>query len=141
MKKFYINVLALIVFLSLSIEQSALCAEGVDIKELKKVKNITTIFNKKPKNNAPKELKIKDIPADTSTFNTFQEDDDILFSNSKDEAGLVEASDKKTNKVKKAQPRTFFSFIHKNKKNKKSSDEILQEDTFEDEITTDEMEH
>ena len=66
MKKFYIRFLTLFIFLSLFTGQSAFCAEGIDVNELKKVKNITSIFKKKPKKDkAPKEIKAAPQPVPT----------------------------------------------------------------------------
>ena len=83
MKKFYIRFLTLFIFLSLFTGQSAFCAEGIDVNELKKVKNITSIFKKKPKKDkAPKEIKLEEVPLDKSTFSTFEDIDDEMYSNS-----------------------------------------------------------
>ena len=124
-------------FLSLLMGQSAFCAEGIDVKEFKKIKNIKSIFKKKPKiDKPPKELKLEEVPLDKSTFSTFEDEDDEMYSNS-----TVQGEEAKVNnQIKKK--RSFFNFKRKNKKEKTEQNEIIQEETFEEEnpITTDEIE-
>ncbi len=122
-------------FLSLFMGQGAYCAEGIDINELKKIKNVKSLFKKKPKENkAPKELKLEEVPIDKSTFSSFEDIDDDMYSNS-----IGENEVKVNNKPKKK--RNFFNFKRKNKEEQQQQDEIIQEETTEENpITTNEVE-
>ena len=63
MKKIYKKLLALTIFASLIAGQSAYCAvgdsEGVDIKELRRIKDVKNIFHKKKPANKAKEPALK----------------------------------------------------------------------------------
>ena len=135
MKRFFIKTLILSLFVSLSFGQSVYSAEGIDIKELKRIKNVKNVFkkpeNKKNKTIEQKELKLEEIPNDTTTpFGAFEEDD-YMFPESVREQEVTPVSDKNANKkVKKAKKeRKFFKKKVKNLNNENLEEESIQEET------------
>ena len=121
MKKIYKKILIVLLFVSI-LSGHAYCAEGVDIAEFKKIKNIKTFFKKKPKEQKQKKLELQETPLDTSTFSSFEDVDDETFTNSQTEKPVVLKKQKKEKKK-------FKLF---NKKKKTETQEILPEETTEE---------
>lgn len=143
MKKIYIKNLCIITFISLLVLQGAHCSEldislddnqtalkqGVDIKNLKKVKSL---FPKKQnKDEVQKDIKPEATQLDNSTFSMFEEEETNLFSNEKENASIdIKATKKKKEKKK-------FNFFKKNKskkniENSDNFDDIELEETIQD---------
>ena len=146
MKKFYIKSLVVIFAFTLFLGQRGFCVEefssqsqaqmnqGIDIKELKKVSKVKSIFKKKAKKDTPKDLKLKETQLDDSVFSSFEDEEKSSLSPSLEDA--AEKNKKEAKKIKKKKP--AFSFFKRNKK-EKVQDEIFQEEISEDSpITKDE---
>ena len=123
MKRFYIKFLTVFIFFSLLLGQSAYCASGVDVKEFKRLKNIKSLFKKKEKNNSPKEIKLEEMPLDKSTFSSFEDIDDDMYSNP-----VIQDNDEKQINNKKKKKKSLFNFKRKNKKEENKQDEIIEEE-------------
>lgn len=98
-------------------------AGKVDIKEFKKAKDF--FKNKKKANkNKQKSLEVKEVPLDTSTFSTFEDEESDIFATS---------TTKRVSKKKKTK-KHFGFFKKKSKKNETVDEEVtLEETTLEDE--------
>lgn len=118
--------LTVLLFLALMLQQSAFCANGIDITELKKFK---TIFTKKEKTDTPKDLKLKEVPLNKEDGSIFEEDEEIFPTSNKE----VPATE-----IKKKKPIFNFNFFNKKQKKQKDDDVLLQEDVIEEEVTVDE---
>ncbi len=121
-------------FLSLLIGQDVYAAEsGVDIKEFKRIKNVTNVFHKK-KNKNPKSLELKEVPLDDSAFSTFEDENINMYGMSTREEAPAEnnPADKKVNNKQKGE-RKFFKFKKKNKNVQEP--ELIQEENIQEENT------
>lgn len=138
MKRFYIKILILLAFLSLSGVQKAYCA--IDIAEFKKLKNVKTVFQKKDKNKEEqqqKSLKFEEAPLDTSDFSLFEDEEDTGYQKTQKKA----KKSKKTKNTQKEKKKIEFKFFDRNKnKEKQQQEEIFEEENAADEITIDENE-
>ncbi len=140
MKKFYIKILILLVFLSLTGAEKAYCA--IDIKEFKRLKEVKNLFHKKDKNKEEtkqKSLKFEEAPLDTSDFSMFEDEVDTEYKK------LEKTPDKEEKKVKKKKKFNLNFFKRKKKEENlnKQDDEVFEvEETTEGEeaITKDEVE-
>ena len=125
--------------------QSAFCLEetasGIDVTELRKIKEVKNIFHKKnKKQSAPKSLKMEETPIDESTFSIFEESEtetgiDGLPVQNTIKKETIEEEVSVENPKKK---RKLFNFFRKSKKTAEPEikEEIIEEET----ITKDEAE-
>lgn len=132
MHKFYIKIfLILFLFSCLNFQETSVCASenagvapsnvsGVDVKELKKIKNVKTIFKKKKHSNDVKSLEFKETQIESTPFSTFEDETGIYAPT--DEKPVLNEEVKKTVKKEK---KGFFNFF---KKKNKKQDEIIQEE-------------
>ena len=145
MKKIYIKTIVLFAFLSLYCGQNALCSDtqmmdlenpasqGIDVSELKKVKNFKSIFSRKSKNDKQKEIKLEETELDDTPFSMFEDED-------------RELEGKKVKTKTKTKTKKTFSWFKKKDKKQEQQEEIFEqesknEDLFEQSsITKDEQE-
>ena len=133
MKKNYIKFLTLLICVSLSVGQSVFAADGVDIKEFKRIKNVKNIFHKKD-NKAPKSLKLEETPLDDSTFSTFEETDlDMYGSSMKELEPQEEQIELKVKNKKPKKQKKLFNFKRKNKNIENNEPELIEEETLQPE--------
>jgi len=145
MKNIYKKILSLIIFASLCAGQSVYAAvgegEGVDIKELRRIKDVKNIFHKKKNTKTtPKSLELKEVPLDDSTFSMFEESeteygiDGLPIQNVTKKEVTEQAVQEPVQKKK----RKLFNF---KRKSKKQAEPEIQNETIEEEaITQDESE-
>ncbi len=127
MKKNYIKTLFLIMFMLSFFGQNVSADQnGVDIKEFKKIKNVTNVFHKK-KNESPKSLKMKEVPLDDSTFSTFEDEDINMYGTSVKEE-TAPTSDNSETKVKNKQKGGKNIFKFKKKSQETEEPEIIQDE-------------
>ena len=136
MKKLY-KILSLIIFASLVVGQSAYCAvgeaEGVDIKELRRIKDVKNVFHKKkPAKTDSKEPALKEMPLDDSTFSMFEESEAEVGIDGLPVQNVIkqEADTTTVEQPKQKKKRKLFNFKRKSKKN--AEPEIEQEITEEE---------
>lgn len=134
MKKAYIKLTFILMFLSLYMGQGAFCDELTvsqdtpqTIQEGIDVRNFKSFFNKN-KNSTPKEIKLEKTELDTSPFSIFEDEDTTLFG----ENEKFEAPKQSVKKSKNKKP--IFSFLKKNKKQNSNvqeeiKDEIIPQET------------
>ena len=128
MKRFYIKLLILFTFI-LSTNALVFAEEGIDISEFKKIKNVKTIFKKKPKKEKTKKtFDFKEVPYDNNEISNFnQEDEPSLMSDVTKEEPVV---DVKANKDKKSR----FNFFKRKAKKEEIELEEQRQDVQEAQI-------
>lgn len=123
MKKFHIKLLIAIIFIT-SLGNIVFADNGIDVAEFKKVKNIKTVFTKKPKKEKSK-IEFKEVPFDNNPISDIDpEYEPSMLSDT--------YIDQNVNDNKKQDVKKKFRFFKR--KSKKQNNDIIEEQVQEAQI-------